>query len=348
MGNKTRLPGIDALRFLGLSLIILAHVDPPAVLFQLRNFDVPLMVFVSGLSLSLAKKSDEAYFSYILKRFKRLVLPTWFFLMIYFIGLYFFNVSELQYQLDLNIMLLSFTLVFGIGYVWVIRVFMCVAILAPILVGFFSSRGNKLSILLIIFGLLVNETLAEFLQGYIGSSVSTAIYIVFFEIPPYAVIFCIGYICLRLKRNELVFLGGVSLTCFLILVVYYKYKLGFIPDTQGSKYPPLLYYTSYSIFMLLCCFAIREKLASILSCNKYFETVFSFVANNSLWIYLWHIIFITYFNIAHHEYHFMEKYLCAYLGGVLLTYVQICIVTFIIKKMKNTIAAKNIKIIFTG
>ncbi len=41
---------IDFLRFVGLIMIIFAHVNPPAVLFQLRNFDVPLMVLISGVS----------------------------------------------------------------------------------------------------------------------------------------------------------------------------------------------------------------------------------------------------------------------------------------------------------
>lgn len=38
---------IDLLRFWGLSLIILAHVNPPGILFHIRCFDVPLMLFVS-------------------------------------------------------------------------------------------------------------------------------------------------------------------------------------------------------------------------------------------------------------------------------------------------------------
>ncbi|SFK21637.1 hypothetical protein SAMN04488079_106193 [Methylophaga sulfidovorans] len=41
---------IDLLRFIGLSMIIFAHVGPPSILFQLRNFDVPLMVLISGMS----------------------------------------------------------------------------------------------------------------------------------------------------------------------------------------------------------------------------------------------------------------------------------------------------------
>lgn len=37
---------IDFLRFIGISLIILAHVEAPSGITQFRSFDVPLMVFV--------------------------------------------------------------------------------------------------------------------------------------------------------------------------------------------------------------------------------------------------------------------------------------------------------------
>lgn len=38
---------IDFLRFIGISLIILAHVEAPSGITQFRSFDVPLMVFSS-------------------------------------------------------------------------------------------------------------------------------------------------------------------------------------------------------------------------------------------------------------------------------------------------------------
>ena len=45
---KERNIKIDFIKFLGLFAIILAHVGPNEKIFQLRNFDVPLMVFISG------------------------------------------------------------------------------------------------------------------------------------------------------------------------------------------------------------------------------------------------------------------------------------------------------------
>lgn len=49
---------IDVMRVMGLLLIILAHVNPPGILFQFRTFDVPMMIFVSGVSFYLSKASS--------------------------------------------------------------------------------------------------------------------------------------------------------------------------------------------------------------------------------------------------------------------------------------------------
>lgn len=42
-----RLKNIDVLKFIGLFCIILAHGFPPNIIFQIRNFDVVLMIMIS-------------------------------------------------------------------------------------------------------------------------------------------------------------------------------------------------------------------------------------------------------------------------------------------------------------
>lgn len=50
--TKKRDISIDILRFIVISLIILAHVNPPDTILNIRCFDVSLMLFVSGLIMS--------------------------------------------------------------------------------------------------------------------------------------------------------------------------------------------------------------------------------------------------------------------------------------------------------
>ena len=78
--NK-REPSIDILRFIGLSLLILAHVDSPFIIHQIRMFDVPMMVFISGLSYGGKDIDDIGKF--YLNRIKRLLIPVWTFIPIY-------------------------------------------------------------------------------------------------------------------------------------------------------------------------------------------------------------------------------------------------------------------------
>lgn len=56
--NRKRYIYIDYLKVLGLLLVMLAHVNCPSPLMQVRSFDVPLLVFVSGF---LASKSYSGH-----------------------------------------------------------------------------------------------------------------------------------------------------------------------------------------------------------------------------------------------------------------------------------------------
>lgn len=61
-----------------------AHVAPPVIVFQLRNFDVVLMVLVSAY-LGLKSRKSEKLIPHLVKRFKRLVLPSWIFISFFLI-----------------------------------------------------------------------------------------------------------------------------------------------------------------------------------------------------------------------------------------------------------------------
>ncbi|MGX7099286.1 acyltransferase family protein [Globicatella sanguinis] len=89
---------IDVLRSIGLLCIILAHVSAPKFVLQIRNFDVPLMAFIMGISFYLTNKNKHFnLIEYSKKRFKRLLFPTWKFLTIFFTFFYFFSLFNQQH-----------------------------------------------------------------------------------------------------------------------------------------------------------------------------------------------------------------------------------------------------------
>ena len=127
-----RLLTIDAARFIGISLIILAHVlGPGSLLFQIRSFDVPLMVFISGLTSS--GKEIPSYWKYFIHRFLRLMIPVWLFYSLYFVVLY------IGTRLNWGIGIPSWgtigrTFLCLEGYGWIIRVFVLITLVTPLLI----------------------------------------------------------------------------------------------------------------------------------------------------------------------------------------------------------------------
>lgn len=90
----TRDKSIDLLRSLGLILVILVHSSAPYTISQIRSFDVPLMVFVSALTFKPI--SVNQYFSYLWKRTKRLVIPTWLFAAFFLLFLFVLQSAVMQ------------------------------------------------------------------------------------------------------------------------------------------------------------------------------------------------------------------------------------------------------------
>ncbi|MGU8210897.1 acyltransferase family protein [Clostridium perfringens] len=135
----------DVLKVIALFAILFAHIEPTALAFQLRNFDVPLMIIISvWLSLEIYSKKNFNYKYYIIKRVKRLVIPTWIFLTIYF----FIN-WILKKTFSAKTIILSYTLINGIGYIWIIRIYIYIAIISPIYFYIYKNL-KKINVIIII------------------------------------------------------------------------------------------------------------------------------------------------------------------------------------------------------
>ncbi len=336
---------IDFLRFLGLSMIILAHVFPPDWLFQLRNFDVPLMILVSGMSY-LQSRKNEHYFNYVAKRFKRLVLPVWIFLTGYFfIDRIVWFAPE---QLKPGVILESYQLLEGIGFVWIIRVFLLVALVAPF-VFHINERitSNRAYFTLIAVIYFCYEILLLNIKP-LGSGIFSQIlsyYIAF--TPGFGLIFALGIRLNRLTRKEYLMMAIVFFIIFLVCAFWYgRGPDGFI-GTQNFKYPPRIYYVSYALAVSSVAVAVAPFVCAALARLKWLEVLIYFIAQNSLWIYLWHIPFL-YLSYRMHK-PFWVEYFFVYTGAVCLTFAQSflirnCLIPFI----TNDRLKKNILTVLTG
>lgn len=294
---------IDFLRFLGLSLIIIAHVPAPYTLTQLRCFDVPLMLFVSGLTSS--GKNFGNYRTYVLNRSKRLLIPVWIYLFCYLSILYVaqFYILPKQY-LTLEMILRSFLLLdHSIGYVWIIRIFLIVMLLTPFL-SKISERCKKIYWFIVVviisycalWGIhLLYEQVDN--NNIISLSRDIIQYGLAYSIP-----FLLGLKIRGLsKKPELTLVASV---CVISIALFYLYSINHIfPQGISSeyKYPPQLYYIAYGGASCLIIWTLRN-LWQKLSTVKFFI----WIGQNTIWIYLWHMPFALFATV------FIKNWIFAY------------------------------------
>lgn len=334
---------LDFLRFLGLVMIIFAHVDPPHILFQLRNFDVPLMIIVSAMSYSLAYKPEQSYRQYILSRLKRLALPVWIFLSGYFILLFLLN--PLSDQLATKKIIESYLFLDGIGYVWIIRVFLLVALASPLIYKHHLNTVSNTRYLTTVLGVYLLYELALYLRPIeLETGGWKYLFEILFYIIPYSLLFALGLRISKLNFKQHIFISLASLLIFITLAAALYFQNGYIVPTQHFKYPPSAYYLSFALFgiwsVYLCAPIVWKRLQSF----KPIESTVLFIGRNSLWIYLWHIPLVEHLNA-----HFILKYTIVLIASTLITFIQIYIVrNVILPKIKKPQFQKNIKAVFTG
>lgn len=342
---------IDFLRFLGLSLIILAHVDPPNWLFQARNFDVPLMVLVSGLSFGKTSNSSMiSYFGYVWRRIRRLLLPMWIFLSVYFIVLrVFFEGHEL---LNLKSVIGSYALlgVIGSPYTWIIRVFLMVAVIAPFIKRF-SDRVQNNWIYLMIWSAVyaLYEVLLSFTLEFSDDSTLFKLesLIAYYEIS-YGLIFALGIRLHYLSQRQIKAFGIVALGVFLTLGLITAFQEKQFPNLQVFKYPPTAYYISYALAISSILWLLIEPILQGIHRIKSLEKFVLFTSRNSMWLFIWHIPAVEIFRGIGYE-NTVAKYVIAYGFAALLTWIQSeFIQKFVLNSLESDSLKKNIKLVFTG
>jgi len=337
---------IDFLRFLGLCMIILAHVDPSDGLFQLRNFDVPLMVLISGVSFGLSYKG-EPYGSYVWKRVKRLLLPVWIFLTGYYLVLY---LTEFPTPLpDKTKVIATFMLL--IGYVWIIRVFLLVALLSPFIYKqHTTAKTPRRYFILLAAVFVVNELLLWQARPYLETRLGQLLGEAAFSILPYAVLFGLGLRLPSMTKRQLVGSAAFFTALFGVLAFLFAQDAGRFVQTQDFKNPPSMYYFSYALAVSFVAWLTGDFFVAVFQKVKLYGVV-KFIAQNSFWIYLWHIPFL---DVYHGPWIKGQpgagfKYTCVFLTSALIVLVQVNLVRkVILPRLKSKDVQKNVNILFTG
>ena len=259
MANRERDKSIDVLRAIALTGMIIIHISPTiGWISEIRSFDVPLMVFLSGVSYTLSSGGGKiSYSSYVYKRFQRLILPTWIFLFLYHIFsacFYFATDQTFNIKGEIGSAVTHFTFMTG-WYVWIMRLFFIVALFAPLL-SKVTKSFRTIHLYAFVIGALV---LNEFLVLWIGEDCLQNDWRVILEMNiPYLAIFCIGTFILKIPKTSIMTLLMCSLVAFTTIAFYLKNGTGVFQSLQIYKYPPQAYYMAYGITATIFLWLIRK------------------------------------------------------------------------------------------
>ena len=278
---------IDFLRALGLLLIMLAHVDPPEWLFELRGFDVVLMVLLNALSFRASGGARGSWGGYVARRFRRLIVPTWCFLIPVLLWLTVMGIWFPGARLSLTDYLSSFSLTAGIGYVWIIRVYFQMALISPLLLAALRRWGLRRYLAVLALAAPVYELYCiiapagENLPGYLSHYVVQ-------DTVGYGLVCALGIALPEMARRQRLGAAAYAGAGFLLLGA----ARGF-PPVQDAKYPPGCYYLAYGVLVSL----LLWELLSLPQARPLREgRLWGWLSRNSFWLYFWHIVPVLVFQ----------------------------------------------------
>lgn len=309
--KQNRIGYIDFLKFIGLTGIIIAHVSSPTWLMALRSFDVPFMVIISSIlgekSYLKVTKNQISTFQYYINRFKRLVFPTWLFLLFYF-SLYFILSGDL-FELDYYIASFALTR-YGIGYVWIILIYLYSALLIPL---FAKIKLSKVGIICISTIYFLYEIAFYFQIGANSKLLNTTLYYII----PYGVLTYLGYNYCNIKKSYKYVIAILSFVVFLSFGIYYWNIYGTPQLVNISKYPPRVYYLAFGVAISFFLLIIFEKFQFKIYNNPFI----CFISKNSLWIYLWHILILTAYDYLRLPRMWIIELIVVYMSAIVIVYV---------------------------
>lgn len=323
---------IDLLRFVGISLIILAHVSAPEIVLQLRTFDVPMMFFISGLAYS--GKVPDFSFQFLWHRIKRLIIPTYIFITAYYLIDILFKAIKGVNDVSIKSIIDSYLLIGGIGYLWVIRVFLMIGILTPTLL--FIADKLKNTRLLFVATMIWLSVFSLLITNHFGTEF-VIVREFFYYAASYSLLFIWG---VRAKKmNDKSLFANIALFLFFFIAVmatFFFVNHGHNYAINRYKYPPCWHFVLYGLFMSILLYLIVRK-CRLNRINKWIQLI----GSNTIWLYFYHILFVQTFENV--NMHWVTRYFAVYILSATVTLLQIFIADYLYSKIKHYHFLKYLK-----
>jgi fucose 4-O-acetylase-like acetyltransferase len=295
-GDQTRDFSLDLLRAIAILEVVLAHSGVPPWLLHARNFGVPLLMILSGWSISLATAGRvPALGRYLRRRMIRLVVPSWAFLVVYFaLMIVWSRLASVAWWHPPGVMLDAFAFGWRFPFVWVIRVNLLISIVTPALIALDRPTVGDWTVLAMCFGATCLGSALWFAMGRAGlcdagSCARAFLPSTLFYLLGYGALFGLGLRVSRLPPIASAKFGLFWLVVFVASTLWLWIETGTFASTGDYKYPPRLHYVAYAAAISLFLIAGRHHLAALLPGTRTRAFV-TFIGSQTLWIYLWHIL----------------------------------------------------------
>lgn len=234
---------IDIMRGVSMILMMVLHVlayykqDPVAfAIWEFSQLSVPVFIFCSAY-LFYTRDAQTAVYGllYFKKRFIRLMVPYYWFLVAYGVLLAYFEPSKLTQPYIID----SLILTDGIYINWLVLLFLYISILSPLMMAAYRKSAYLLGAWLVFAttfsALTFSLAWPEWWRWgmWIGWSV--------------LIVYCwyIAHAIVNENRRRMV---GSTIVAVLVMSVLalYRTSVGLSLEVTQSKYPPNLYYLAYS------------------------------------------------------------------------------------------------------
>ena len=278
-----RLIHVDMLRGLAMVAMISIHTNAyflsnkvAGFLWDLGQFAVPLFIFCSGYLFFKKDFHIRLYFHYIKKRFRRFLVPYYFFLIFYLSLVYLKEPAKITFKYFLENLLV----IGGVDINWLVLLFICFSFILP---PFYH---------------LVHKHKSWF-YFFVFISFFSSLTLVFFSFPfnyrlimwlPWFLIIIFSYWLVKNEKNNLLQLAVFIFFVFTFLLLRYLQVINHHSLIQYyNKYPPNLYHLSYGIIFIIGLFWLtKRKEFNFFPLKKLLE----FLSVNSYSIYFIHILVI--------------------------------------------------------
>ncbi len=281
---------LDLMRFFGILVVIIAHAHPPEWLFQLRNFGTPLLVAASALTYATIYQSRPLHaLPFLRKRLAKLILPAWGFLTFFFALFACIAVVTGQaFPFPAKKIVTSYAFYSGIGYVWIFKVYIALALITPAAIAISKrhpGRAGYFATLVAVYA--AYEVALPWVPADVLADRTSIIHAFVLTLPPYMLLFLYGLKMRSFTDRQLLAIGGTALTVFLAASWLMARGGAEAFAIQDYKYPPRAYYLVYGFAAIHFIYLACRHLGRLASARPV-----AWVAENSLWIYLWHILAI--------------------------------------------------------